>query len=92
MVYYFAEERENQFLVIKTQRQSWRNRSSKEKLETKSFHLRLLQEAVSIVCVNKKLEMNDSGADKTIAITLLAKLLQQQESDARNVLADREQV
>ena len=91
-MYVFIEERENQFVVLKTQRQGWRNRSSEDKLESKSFHLKLLQEAVSIVYVNERLEIKESGADQGIAVSLLAKLLHQQELDAETLLATRDQV
>ena len=88
----FIEERENQFVVLKTQRQGWRNRSSDDKLASKSFHLRLLQEAVSIVYVNQRLETKEVGADKDIAVSLLADLLHQQEIDSETLLAARDQV
>ena len=85
------EERENQFVVLKTQRQGWRNRSSDDKLGSKSFHLRLLQEAVIIVYVNLRLETKEVGADKDIAVSLLANLLHRQEIDAETLLAARDQ-
>ena len=78
--------------MLKTQRQGWRNRSAEDKLASKSLHLRLLQEAVSIMCVNQRLEMNDPGADRDFASTLLAKLLHQQELDAGTLLVTRDQV
>jgi hypothetical protein len=54
--------------------------------------LKLLQEAVSIVYVNERLEIKESGADHDIAVSLLAKLLHQQELDAETLLATRDQV
>jgi hypothetical protein len=78
--------------VLKTQRQGWRNRSSDDKRESKSFHLKLLQEAVSIVYVNQRFETKETGAEKDIAVSLLAKLLHQQEIDAETLLAAKDQV
>ena len=78
--------------MLKTQRQGWRNRSSEDKLASKSMHLKLLQEAVSIEYVNQRLEMKETGADKDVAVALLAKLLHQQELDAETLLAARDQV
>lgn len=60
-------------------------------METKSLHFGLLQEAVTIVCVDKRLEMPDGGTDN-VSVALLAKLLQQQEIEARTLLAMKEQV
>ena len=91
-VYLFKEERENQFLVLKTQRQGWRNRSSEDKLASKAFHLKLLQEAVSTVYVNQRLEMKDTAADKDVTVSLLGKLLHQQELDAETLLTATDQV
>jgi hypothetical protein len=88
----FIEERENQFVVLKTQRQGWRNRSSDDKRESKSFHLKLLQEAASILYVNQRLETKETGAEKDVAVSLLAKLLHQQEIDAETLLAAKDQV
>ena len=91
-VYLFKEERENQFVVLKTQRQGWRNRSSEDKLASKAFHLKLLLGAVSTVYVNQRLEMQEPGTDEDIAVSLLGKLLHQQELDAETLLAARDQV
>ena len=91
-MYLFKEERENQFVVLKTQRQGWRNRSSEDKLASKAFHLKLLLEAVSTVFVNQRLEIQEPGADKDVAVSLLGKLLHQQELDAETLLAARDQV
>ena len=79
-------------MVLKTQRQGWRNRCSEDKLANKAFHLKLLLEAVSTVFVNQRLEMQEPGADKDVAVSLLGKLLHQQELDAETLLAARDQV
>ncbi|XP_032219683.2 trichohyalin [Nematostella vectensis] len=77
------DERDNQLLVLRTKRQAWKERSSQEKLESRDSHRALLQEAVALVCENRRAESRELGTgsvdDVQVAMAVLSELQEYQD-------------
>ncbi|EDO46860.1 predicted protein, partial [Nematostella vectensis] len=77
------DERDNQLLVLRTKRQAWKERSSQEKLESLDSHRALLQEAVALVCENRRAESGELGTgsvdDVQVAMAVLSELQEYQD-------------
>ena len=83
----WTDERSNQLLVLKTQREGWRSRSSDEKITSKEQHRQLLQEAVALAFETRRAEMRElkgvSVDDLGVAAGILCELQEHQDAESQ---------
>ena len=80
------DERSNRLLVLRTQRQSWRERSSDERLVSKDHHYAILQEAAGLVFEDRRLDQRaargTSLEDLQVAADIMADLQHHQDVES----------
>ena len=85
-----ADERSNQLLVLKMQRQSWRSSSFEQRVANRQRHRSILQEAAGIVFENKRLELRRShvGVDESaVSAAILSDLQEEQDAESQLLLS-----
>ena len=91
-----TDERSNQLLVLKTQRDGWRSYSSDKKIANKDHNRSVLQEAVGIVFENRRAEMRELKGmavdELDVAVDMLCELQEKQDSESQLLLSLAEKV
>lgn len=86
----FTDERSNQLLVLKMQRQSWRSSTLEERMANRQHHRSILQEAVGIVFENKRLELRGSQVtvdESVVSAAILSDLQEEQDAESQLLLS-----
>jgi hypothetical protein len=85
----FPDERTNQLLSLRMQRQEWKDRSSEDKFSSQDRHRAILQEAIGLVFENRRNEMKEltgnSVDDIKVAAAILSELQEYQDVESRLV-------
>ena len=91
-----TDERSNQLLVLKTQRDGWHSYSSDKKIANKDHNRSVLQEAVGIVFENRRAEMRELKGmavdELDVAVDMLCELQEKQDSESQLLLSLAEKV